>query len=224
MSRWNNSLQTSVEIQKLKRDAVLREAGRAFSDRGYHGTSLDDVAKALGVSKGTLYNYVKDKQEILWEFHRLASEIAQAAFASAKAEGGTGAQMLRNTLVRFIQGLTQELGACRVLMEFNALRPEDRVKATKLRDAFEQSYIELIETGIADGSLRQVDPRLAIFTFMGAINWIPRWYSPTGRLTSAYIAEAMTDILLRGLLTERRMPSSAETATARVPAPRKRSR
>ncbi len=200
MSRWNNSLQTSVEIQKLKRDAVLREAGRAFSERGYHSTSLDDVARALGVSKGTLYNYVKDKQEILWEFHRLAAEIGEESFATAKKQGGSGAEMLRITLKHFIYGLTQELGACRVLMEFHALRPDDRVKASKLRDAFEQAYIELIEIGIADGSLRSVEPKLAIFTFMGAINWIPRWYSPSGRLTPEYIAETMTDTLLLGLV------------------------
>jgi AcrR family transcriptional regulator len=217
VSRWNNSLQTSIEIQKLKRDAVLREAGRAFSERGYHSTSLDDVAKALGVSKGTLYNYVKDKQEILWEFHRLAAEIAEASFASARVQGGSGAEMLRNTLRHFIHGLTQELGACRVLMEFNALRPADRVKAAKLRDSFEKAYVDLIEIGIADGSLRAVEPKLAIFTFMGAINWIPRWYSPTGRLTSDYIAETMTDILLQGLVTQ----PAALSAVRKKPARRK---
>jgi len=212
VSRWNNALQTSAEIQKLKRDAVLREAGRAFSERGYHSTSLDDVAKALGVSKGTLYNYVKDKQEILWEFHRLAGEIAEDSFSSARAQGGSGAEMLRNTLKHFIYGLTQELGACRVLMEFNALRPEDRLKASKLRDAFEQAYVELIELGIADGSLRAVDPKLAIFTFMGAINWVPRWYSPSGRLTPEYIAETMTDLLLRGLVRKPAAPGRRAAA------------
>ena len=70
MPRWKNSLMMTEEVQRIKRDAVLKEAGRAFSKRGFHNTSLDDVAKALQVSKGTLYNYVQDKQEILFEFCR----------------------------------------------------------------------------------------------------------------------------------------------------------
>ena len=214
MARWNNSLQTHAQIQQLKREALLHEAGKAFSERGYHATSLDDVAKALGVSKGTLYNYVTDKQEILWELHKIAGDIATSAFAAAPAEAGTGAQMLRGSLVRFIHGLTEELGACRVLLEFEALRPEDRVKARKMRESFENSFIEFIEQGMADGSMRKVEPRLMVFTFMGAVNWIPRWYSPTGRLTGRYIAQAVTDMLLRGLVARK-----GETPPAPTPAP-----
>jgi len=202
LARWNNSLQTRAEIQRLKRDAVIHEAGKAFSERGYHDTSLDDIAKALGVSKGTLYNYVKDKQEILFELHRLAGDIGSHAFAAARAEGGTGAQMLRSSLVRFIYGLTEQLGACRVLMEFDALKPEDRIQAKKIRDAFESSFVEFIQAGISDGSLRKIEPRLMVFTFMGAVNWIPRWFSPKGRLTGQYIAESMTDMLLNGLVAK----------------------
>lgn len=219
MARWKNSQKTDAEIQRLKREAVLHEASRAFSERGYHDTSLDDVAKALGVAKGTLYNYVTDKQEILWELHQLAGAIATDAFAAARQAGGSGAQMLRASLVGFIHGLTEELGACRVLMEFDALKPEDRVKAKKLRDAFEKSFVEFIQLGIADGSIRKVEPRLMVFTFMGAVNWIPRWYSPSGRLTGQYIAETMTDMLLRGLVTKRApepaQPSPPKSAPAR---------
>ena len=199
MSRWKNSLQTSDEIQRLKREAVLREAGRAFSKHGYHNTSLDDVAKALGISKGTLYNYVRDKQEILFAFHQLAYELSDRAFAYGRARGGSGAEVLRSILVHYIALLTNELGACGALIEMDALRPEDRAEAAKRRDAFEAAFIAIIEDGIKDGSIRSVDPKLAVFTFMGAINWLPRWYVPSGRLPGDALAEQMTDLLLSGL-------------------------
>ena len=64
MPRWKNVLQTSDEVYRVKRNAVLREATRIIARRGFHNTSLDDVAEALQVSKGTLYNYVTDKLEI----------------------------------------------------------------------------------------------------------------------------------------------------------------
>lgn len=201
MARWNNSLQTSDEIQKLKRDAVLREAGRAFSVHGYHNTSLDDVARTLGISKGTLYNYVRDKQEILYAFHQLAYDLSDRAFAFGRARGGTGAEQLRRILSHYIEGLTGELGACGALIEVDALRPEDRAEAVRRRNAFVASFVAIIEGGIADGSIRAVDPKLAVFTFMGAINWLPRWYDPDGRLPAKEVAAQMTDLLMSGLAT-----------------------
>ncbi len=201
MARWNNSLGTSDEIQKLKRDVVLREAGRAFSARGYHNTSLDDVAKALGISKGTLYNYVHDKQEILYAFHQLAYELSDRAFSFGRAQGGTGAEQLRHILAHYIELLTGELGACGALIEVDALRPEDRAEAARRRDAFVEAFVAIIEEGIGDGSISAVDPKLAVFTFMGAINWLPRWFDPDGRLPGKAVAEQMTDLLMSGLAT-----------------------
>lgn len=206
MARWKNSLQTSDDIQKLKRDAVLREAGRAFSKHGYHNTSLDDVAHALGISKGTLYNYVRDKQEILFAFHQLAYELSDRAFAIGRARGGSGAEVLRNIIVHYIELLTGELGACGALMEVDALRPEDRAEAAKRRDTFERAFVAIIKEGIRDGSVRSVDPKLAVFTFMGAINWLPRWFTPGGRLPGKAVAEQMADLLLFGLTTNRPAP------------------
>jgi len=217
LARWKNSLQTSDEIQKLKRDAVLREAGRAFSKHGYHNTSLDDVAKALGISKGTLYNYVRDKQEILYAFHQLAYDLSDRAFAHGRARGGSGADLLRNTLVHYIELLTNELGACGALIEVDALRPEDRAKAAERRNAFEKALIAIVEGGIRDGSIRPVDPKLAVFTFMGAINWLPRWYVPSGRLPGSVLAEQMADLLLSGLTAQApHPPKAARAASARA--------
>ncbi|MDI3382549.1 TetR/AcrR family transcriptional regulator [Xenophilus aerolatus] len=203
MSRWNNLSLDQPEIHRLKREALLREAGNVISARGYHYTSLDDIAKALGVSKGALYHYVKDKQEILWELHRRAAELSTEAFKAARQKGGTGAEVLRNVLLLYIRSAVEELGACSVLMEFDALRPEDQAAARKLRDAVEDAYVEVLELGFADGSIRVGNPRLMTFTFMGAVNWIPRWYSPSGRLSSTQISELMTTMLLQGLLTRR---------------------
>ena len=202
MPRWKNVLQTNDEIQRLKRDAVIKEAGRAFSKRGYHNTSLDDVAKALQVSKGTLYNYVQDKQAILFECHEMALDIGDRAFESVKNHPGTGAEKLRDTLCRYIELLTQELGACAVLMEVDALRPDDREQIVNRRNAFERSFVRIIQQGMSDGSMRNdVDPKLAVYTFMGAINWMPRWFSPDGRLASAQVARQMTQLLLAGLIS-----------------------
>lgn len=203
MSRWKNEQQTSDEVQRLKRSAVIREAGRAFGKRGYHNTSLDDVAKALRVSKGTLYNYIKDKQEILFECHKQAYEIGEKAIELGQADVSNGAERLTKTLRYYIQFLIEQLGACAVLMEIDALRPKDRAKAVERRDGFQRQIVDIVLAGVADGSLVVANPNIVVFTFMGAANWVPRWYSPQGKMSGKEIAEQMTELLMSGLRIRR---------------------
>jgi AcrR family transcriptional regulator len=199
MPRWKNEAQTDDALQRLKREAILKEAGRAFSQRGYHNTSLDDVAATLQVSKGTLYNYVRDKQEILFECHLIAIEMGKRAFKDGQIEG-TAAEILEATLRRYIELLTTEIGACGVLMEVDGLRAQDRAVVTRERDAFERNLVSILRAGFRDGSIRKVDPKIAVFAFMGTINWMPRWYSPAGRLSGPEVAQQLTELMLHGLV------------------------
>ncbi|MBR1146175.1 TetR/AcrR family transcriptional regulator [Bradyrhizobium sp. AUGA SZCCT0431] len=203
-----------MKIRRLKREAVLKEAGKAFGQRGYHNTSLDDIAEALEVSKGTLYNYVKDKQEILYELHKVTMRIAGEAFEHGKALGGTGAEQLRNILRQHISSFTTELGACAVLVDMDALRDQDRAEIVKQRDVFHKMFVKIIEKGIRDGSIRPVEPSLAVFTFMGAIFWLPKWYSPAGKLRGDEFADAMVDLMMSGLLQTRPSKSVARKSQA----------
>jgi AcrR family transcriptional regulator len=218
--RWKNSLQTNANVQRLKRDAVLKEARRAFGKRGYHNTSLDEIAEALQVSKGTLYNYIKDKQEILYECHTLALDIGERAVDFGKDRGGTGADILRNVLIYNITSLTEEFGACAVLTEVDALRPADRVKVVKRRDLIEKRMVSLINDGIKDGSIRPLDQKIAVFTIMGVISWLPRWFSPEGRLSGDEIAAQITDLLMPGLLSSETSADLTSSSQPRAPSVR----
>lgn len=204
MARWKNSLRTSDEISLLKRQAVIRESGRIFSRFGYHDTSLDEVAASLKVSKGTLYNYVKDKEEVLFECLKMALDIGEKAFETGGQVDGDGAAKLRATLHAYITSLHDELGACGVITEIGGLKPNHKKEIVARRDEHEARIVALIEQGIADGSLRKVDPRLAVYTIMGAVNSIPRWYSPKGRLSVGEIADGMVDVLMTGLIAPKR--------------------
>lgn len=203
MARWSNSLQTKDEVIRLKRDAVLRAAGRLFSERGYHSTSLTDVAKQLDVSKGTLYNYVKDKQEILFEFHKMALELGDEAMEVAQQTQGNGRDKLAAGLCAYIAMVHQQLGGYGVIAELGALRPTDRRVVVTKRRRFDDMFLKLLEEGMVDGSLRRVDPRMAIFSFMGALQSLPNWFSPTGRLTAEDVAVQITDLIMCGLAEQR---------------------
>ena len=96
MARWKNALQTKEEIARLKRQAVLRESGRIFSRRGFHNTSLADVAEQLAVSKGTLYNYFEGKSDLFIAYVERESDRKIAWILDlADAEGDVTAALNR---------------------------------------------------------------------------------------------------------------------------------
>lgn len=203
MARWTNALNTKDEVFRLKRQTVLRESGRIFSQRGFHNTSLADVARHLDVSKGTLYNYVKDKQEILYEFHKTALEIGHNAMDRAGKLPGDGATKLRCGMREYIANMIEELGGYGVIAELGALNHDDRQEIIAGREQFDREFVALLDSGIRDGSLRAIDPKMAVFTFMGALQTIPNWFSPTGRLSGKEVADRMTDLLMRGMAKSR---------------------
>lgn len=194
-TKWSETVQSRDQQFSLKRMALLKQAARAFSSRGYHGTSLDDVAKTLGVTKPALYYYVKNKQEILFECHALAQDLGDRALEKALKVGGTGREIVLLVGRTFIELMTSEIGACAILAELDALEPANRQIIAARRDKFTRRFRKLIEKGIADGSIRSVDPSLTVLFFLGAVNWMTVWYNPDGSKSGKEIAQIFTDLL-----------------------------
>lgn len=191
---WKSIVLSRDEQFDLKRAALLREAARAFSARGYHQTTLDDIAAVLGVTKAALYYYVKSKQQILFECHMLSLDLGNSAIEYACAHGKNGYEKTSLLTRRNIELITGEMGTFAVLAEFNALTPENRETIRKRRHDFEEVLKGFITEGIADGSIRDVDPKLACFFYMGAVNWMTRWFSPEGAVKGEDIAMQFSDL------------------------------
>lgn len=194
-SAWKNVVLSRDQQFSLKRTALLREAARAFSAQGYHDSSLDDVARTLGVTKAALYYYVKNKQEILFECHMLSQDLGDQALKHSEENGHTALEKIVLLGGRYIELMTSELGSCAVLGEFDALEPENRAIIARRRSKFDRHFRKLIRDGIRDGTIRAVDPKLTVFFFMGAINWMARWFRPEGNLTGEEIARHFVDFL-----------------------------
>lgn len=192
---WKSVAAGLDEPFTLKRNALLREAGRAFGIAGYHRTSLDDVARTLGVTKAALYHYVRNKQEILFECHMLSLDLGEQALRDVRASGRSGLEKVVQLARQYIEQMTGEFGTCAMLTELDALEPDNRATVMRRRDAFDASVRELLREGIADGSIRAVDPKLSVFFFMGAVNWITRWFRPEGALSGAEIARDFADLI-----------------------------
>ena len=206
MPVWKNAvLDASAQFDR-KREVLLREAGASFNRRGYHGTSLAEIAKKLGVTKAALYTYVPSKEDLLYYCHDSAMDTAIESLHKARAGRGSGLQKLSATLLNYLETMLGEDGAYVVLLEENAMKPVHMRAIVRRRDQFEQGLRGLVAEGVADGSIVPCNPKLAVFMLMGALNWSRKWYRPEGDWSGQQIAHALTEMLERALSTT---PSTA---------------
>ncbi|HXH46546.1 MULTISPECIES: TetR/AcrR family transcriptional regulator [unclassified Bradyrhizobium] len=201
-SAWKSVVLNREQQFSLKRGALLREAGRAFSLRGYHNTSLEDVAKTLDVTKAALYYYVTNKQEILFECHMMSLDFGDEAMKYSEEHGKTGLEKILLLIDKYVKTITSEMGSFAVLGEYDALESQNKAIIGKRRDKFDRGFRKLISEGIADGTVRAVDPKLTVFFFMGSINWMTRWFTTEGPLTGEQVARQLVD-LVEGALRSR---------------------
>jgi AcrR family transcriptional regulator len=208
-AKWSLDLPTREEQYLRKRRALIQEAGRAFAKAGFHNTSMDDVAKALNVTKAALYYYIKTKQEILFECHSLALDLGEQARQFAWEQSDQPLERLRLWIRKYIQLLTGDIGCYAVLAEPISSLDNDhkRLIRDRLR-AFDKQFQQLIIDAIADGTLPSCDPRLAVAFFMGAINNISRWFMPNIDLNDESITAAFEGFIFHGLLSEHRSRST----------------
>ena len=199
MAVWKNVVPAASLQFERKREVLLQEAAASFNRRGYHGTSLAEIAKKLGVTKAALYTYVPSKEELLYYCHDSAMDTAVASLEHAQRAGGTGLEKLMSTLRSYLALMLGEEGSYVVLLEENAMKPAHVRAIIKRRDAFEYGLRALVEEGIADGSIAPCNPKMAIFVAMGALNWCRKWYLPNGEWSGPQISIALTQMLERGL-------------------------
>jgi TetR/AcrR family transcriptional regulator len=190
---------TKEEVHGIKRRAVLQEAAASFNSKGYHGTSMNEIAASLGVTKAALYHYFPNKNALLVGCFDYAMEAAFASLDRGRKQGRNGRERLILTIAGYVTELLDELNCCVVLMEEHALEPDDKAKLVQQRDKFERGLRALVREGIADGSVTPCDPKLAIFVILGAMNWVPKWFKPSGAWKPEQLTQALSDIFDRAI-------------------------
>lgn len=221
MTRWNNQVATTEQRKQEKREILIREAAAAFGRNGFYNTTLEEVAKKIGITKAAIYYYFKDKNEILFECHKVAINIADEAIKKAEKESENGYEKLIFTIRNYIIGLTSELEYFSILVDVLALRPDERDRVIFFRDKFEEKMRGFVEEGIKDGSILPCEPKFAIFAIMGAVSWVPSWYSPTGERSGEEIADLLISFFSHGIQPARAPDASNADArkanTGRAP-------
>jgi len=187
------------EARALKREAVILAAARAFRARGYHNTSLDDLAASLKVTKPTLYLYVPNKEAILFECFRAGLDSLLQTLDECERAGGPARERLFAFIRGYATAIVGDFGWCMLRAEDQHLGTAMSRRIKLLKAGIDKRMRALIEAGVADGSIRDCDPKMTAFALAGALNWMGHWYREDAALEPHEIAERFIDFFNRGL-------------------------
>lgn len=195
-------------VELTRRQAIEDVASELFSEHGYAGTSIRDIARALSVQGASLYAHVTSKEDVLWAIVDRAATRFEAAADAAEADAearrpGDAAEALAALVRAHADVLTADVDAAGVFVhEWRSLGPEHRQAILGRRDAYERRFRRRIVDGIAVGAFAMTDPAIAASTILSALNGIATWYDPTGRLPADRVADHLVDLTTRMLASQ----------------------
>lgn len=190
--------------REAKRFSILKAAAAFFNSRGFHNTSMADVADALGVSKPFLYYYLNDKEDLIFQCSRIATQELHVLLDEVRAAPVSGKERLEMLFRRYARVMTSDFGICLIRSTApGSLSAKSRDSLWTGRRRLNREVERIVAEGIADGSIRSCDPRMLSFAMFGAFNWISYWYQDNGRKSPEMIAEDFLDFFFRGVNNNR---------------------
>ncbi|MBI2122650.1 MAG: TetR/AcrR family transcriptional regulator [Armatimonadetes bacterium] len=183
-----------------KHEELLAAAIRLFRERGYHATSMQHLAEAVGIQRGSLYHYIEAKEDLLWEIMERAIGRLLAAVEPIARSGGAAADRVRRAVAAHLEVAAMLRDELTVLhVELKSLSPTRRRAMIAYRDRYQDLFRFMVRDGLRGGEFRDVDPHAAVFAILGACNWFTQWFRPDGKDGYEVFAASFADLFLQGL-------------------------
>lgn len=196
-----DSVATYTNVEKLpKRDGILRTAAALFRQYGYFGTSVRDIAKALGVPHSAIYGHFRSKESLCFEVvHASLSTMTDGLEALTARRDVAPVQMLAEAIRYHLMGIVEHVNGLSVMLnDTKHLAPRHRKQVNVLRDRYEGMFRRILERGVVNGTFRAVDARFTTFCILGMCNWVYNWYKD-GQVPPQQIADIFCGLIMDGL-------------------------
>jgi AcrR family transcriptional regulator len=182
-----------------RRLEILRSAAEAFTQRGFAGATMEDIAERVGMAKGNLYYYFPSKQDLLFfcqeqSLSRLLEEAGAALHSNV-----TASDQLRQLIITHVKTILEEIYGSTAHTDFRSLPLVKLKQVIRKRDEYEKAYRTVIEKGIQEGTFRKCEVKTAVWAILGALNWTVQWFSPTGTITVDQLGEQFADLFIHSL-------------------------
>ena len=181
---------------------ILETAARLICERGYEGTSMQEIAAACRMTKAGLYHHIQNKEQLLFAIMNYGMDVFEEQVLSKVTSIEDPVERLREcmrlNITLVTRGWSKEVTI--ILHEHATLTGESR----EFIDGRKKRYVRFLEDSFAEavrlGRIRPVNPSVAAFSFLGMVLWIYKWFKPDGRLSEEALIDGMLDLLFGGLV------------------------
>jgi AcrR family transcriptional regulator len=186
--------------ERSRRDQIVQAARTLFREKGYHGTTVRDIAELSGVLSGSLYAHIRTKEDLLFEITDQIADCFLDRLERIVQSEAPAVEKFRRALHAHIQVVAENLDAASVFShEWRALSPERRAVIQAKRDRYENLWASILVDGVREGAFHADHLRFARVVTLSVANWLYQWYRPDGVLTVEEVADELATVLLRGL-------------------------
>ena len=176
-------------------------AVQLFSEYGYSGTTMRDIAKAVGLLPGSLYTHIDSKETLLFEVVESGIQKFLEIEKLVEASTETADKRLRTAIKAHIAVVAVDRERMLIVFhQWRFLREPNRERAIEMRRRYAQTFVNIVKKGVSEGVFRSnIDPQITVFAILGALNWTPEWYRPDGPISPEEVGERIADGLIAGL-------------------------
>ena len=188
-------------VAAAREDQVRAAALRLFREKGYHATSMRDIATAVGINKGSLYSYIRSKEDLLIPvFERAMGVLLEQMEHISDDASLSPTERLGRAIHAHVTAVADNLDVLTVyLSEWRQLGAESLTTVRLQRERYASLFGQILHDGVQSGEFRPMDTRIVMLGVIGMCNYLFRWYRPDGRLTPAQIADELLQMVLQGV-------------------------
>jgi AcrR family transcriptional regulator len=184
-----------------REDQVRAAALRLFKEKGYHATSMRDIASEVGINKGSLYSYIRSKEDLLIPVFELAMGVLLAQIEQISVNSSLGpTERLKRAIHAHVTAVADNLDVLTVyLSEWRQLGAESLATVRGQREKYAGLFLQILQDGVQAGEFRTMDTRIVALGMIGMCNYLFRWYRPDGRLMPDQIADELIEMVMQGV-------------------------
>lgn len=192
--------QPATRAPTAREEEILAAAARIFREKGYHATSVRDIAESVGLLKGSLYHYIRSKEELLARLFEGALQQTIGDLDEIASREASATERLREMVRAYALSVTANLDSVGIyLREWRSLPSPELARVRARRRAMRSLFESVIAEGARKRELAPGDPKIAALAILGMVNWIYEWYRPRGRLRPEALADELAERAVRSV-------------------------
>ncbi|TDA68769.1 MAG: TetR/AcrR family transcriptional regulator [Clostridia bacterium] len=183
-----------------QRDVILDVAGRLFQEKGFKATSMEDIARQVGMLKGSLYYYFPSKEDLLYEVLMSGLDETVPVAEAIRKSNLPPLEKLRKLIENHIVSLLTKHKKAPIifLYEKGSLGEQRRDTYMRRRDQYEQVFRDIVEECKQAGCIKvRLDTKIIVFAILGLSNWTVHWYNEKGPWTPEDVGRWLSDLAVR---------------------------